>query len=240
MPKKYTPEERAKLYRLKFSKPEGESSDLVKEKVGTPFEVSFNPESLAVDHRTQLSGSDQQSNAGMQIVGKGDKTLSVELFFDVTLPRVDEDDVRKQTEEVRKFIVDRDEGDKKDTQKGKYVPPGVRFMWGSFQFDGMMNSLNESLEFFDPEGHPLRASVSISIVEIEAEPKEKSANRQNSAASGTSGNPEERPEGAENTNGTSVQQVAARRGRQSNWKQIAEENGVENPRAIHNPDALRS
>jgi len=238
MPRKYHPDERAKLYRLKFYKPKRNSSDLIKEKVGTPFEVSFNPESLTVDHRTQLSGIDQQSNAGVQIVGKGNKNLSVELFFDVTLPRVDEDDVRKQTEEVRKFIVDRDENDKEDTQKGKYVPPGVRFMWGSFEFDGMMNSVNESLEFFDPEGHPLRASVSISIVEIEA--KEASANRQNAAASGTSGNPEERPEGAGNTNGTSVQQVAARRGRQGNWKEIAEKSGVENPRAIHNPDALRS
>ena len=240
MPKKNTPDERAKLYRLKFSKPDKKSSDLVKEKVGTPFEVSFNPESLSVDHQTQLSGSDQQANTGIQIVGKGDKTLRVDLFFDVTHPRVGENDVRKKTEEVRRFVVDRGESDKKEAQKGKYVPPGVRFMWGSFQFDGMMNSMSESLEFFDPEGHPLRASVSISIVEIEAERKDESANRQNAAGSGASGDPEERPEGVENTNGTSVQQVAARRGRQDDWKQIAEKNGVENPRAIHNPDALRS
>ena len=47
------------------------------------------------------------------------------------------------------------------------MPPGVRFLWGSFQFDGMMDSLEETLEFFSPDGRPLRASVSLGAVAAE-------------------------------------------------------------------------
>ena len=40
------------------------------------------------------------------------------------------------------------------------IPPGVRFLWGSFQFEGVVESMEQSLEFFSPEGIPLRASIS--------------------------------------------------------------------------------
>src|SRR5206468_8066011 len=45
----------------------------------------------------------------------------------------------------------------------KYIPPAVRFTWGSFQFDGIMESLEETLELFSFEGRPLRATVGITI-----------------------------------------------------------------------------
>ena len=45
----------------------------------------------------------------------------------------------------------------------KFVPPAVRFLWGSFQFDGLMDSLEESLEFFSNDGRPLRASMSLTL-----------------------------------------------------------------------------
>ena len=43
------------------------------------------------------------------------------------------------------------------------MPPAVRFLWGSFQFDGIMESLEETLEFFSPEGRPLRASITLTL-----------------------------------------------------------------------------
>ena len=65
------------------------------------------------------------------------------------------DDVRKLTQKVAYFITPQ----KRRRIRSKLVPPGVRFLWGSFQFDGIMESLEESLEFFSPEGKPLRASI---------------------------------------------------------------------------------
>ena len=66
------------------------------------------------------------------------------------------DDVRKLTQKVVFFITPQPEGN-------KFVPPAVRFLWGSFQFDGLMESLEESLEFFSNEGKPLRASMSLNL-----------------------------------------------------------------------------
>ena len=70
----------------------------------------------------------------------------------------EEDDVRKLTGKVAYFITPKQEGD-------KFVPPAVRFIWGSFQFDGIMESLEESLEFFSSDGRPLRASVTINLTQ---------------------------------------------------------------------------
>ena len=226
-----TAENRARLHTLTFTKDDG---GLTKERTGDPVSVQFNPQSLTVNHRNRISTAPQKGSA--QIVGRGNRTLDVTLFFDVTHPTEDRDDVRELTAEVRRFVVDREERDKEEGSKKKFIPPGVRFDWGSFQFDGMMSSLNESLDFFGPEGTPLRATVSIAIEEIEAEPTQTSGPQ--GAAAPAAGDPEARPPGAETTTGTSVQQLAGRSGRQGDWKQIAARNGIENPRSIHNPDAV--
>jgi hypothetical protein len=49
-------------------------------------------------------------------------------------------------------------------QPGKdKTPPVVLFSWGNFQFQGMLESYKETLDFFSPEGVPLRATVSIGM-----------------------------------------------------------------------------
>src|SRR6185437_7029443 len=130
--------------------------------------VQFNPDTLKVAFANQIatpSGSgDQNGPQARQFVGAGTTKLSVQLYFDVTselpqgLPAVD--DVRKLTQRVAYFITPT--GDPKNKPK-KYIPPAVRFRWGTFQFDGIMESLEESLEMFSFEGRPLRASVSLSL-----------------------------------------------------------------------------
>jgi hypothetical protein len=42
-------------------------------------------------------------------------------------------------------------------------PPPVRFAWGDFRFDGHVEALEETLDFFSPEGRPLRARLSLSL-----------------------------------------------------------------------------
>ena len=236
---------RAELIELEFKN--GEPS--VKKEDGRLVRVQFNPDTLQVDYTNNRSGGDQQASSGVQYVGKGRTTLNVDLLFDVT--RQSEgisspDDVRRRTKEVNWFMR---EAEQSEGTEGKYVPPGVRFAWGSFQFDGVMTAMNETLQFFDAEGHPLRAEVSITISKQEIQFKQRSAGRVGggigaaggaSIGAGAGAGAEDRPAGAETTNGTSVQQVAAKQGKQGNWKEIAAESGVENPRAIHNPDALKT
>ena len=122
-------------------------------------QVQFNPETLKVSFANQVAtpsgAGDQQGTPARQFVGAGTTKLSLQLWFDVSAPmppeQKKEQDVRKLTAKVAYFITPKPEGD-------KFVPPAVRFIWGSFQFDGIMESMEESLEFFSSDGRPLRAS----------------------------------------------------------------------------------
>lgn len=196
--------------------------------------VQFNPETLKVSFANQIkTDGDQKGTSAKQYVGKGTTKLSVQLWFDVNAPLRDEykniKDVRELTKKVAYFITPREV----DKEKGQYAPPGVRFLWGSFQFDGIMESLEESLEFFSPEGRPLRAGVSMSLSQQEIEfnivkPKD--------GAPGGAGLPGGAPPGtsplAQALSGSSLQKLAAAAGKADDWQRIAAANGIENPRLL--------
>ena len=46
-----------------------------------------------------------------------------------------------------------------------FAPPGppVRFVWGTFRFDGWVEALEETLDVFAPDGRPLRARLALSL-----------------------------------------------------------------------------
>lgn len=190
--------------------------------------VQFNPESLKVAFANQVAtpsgAGDQKGTPARQFVGAGTTKLSLQLWFDVTAPmptdETAETDVRKLTGKVAYFITPKQEGD-------KFVPPAVRFIWGSFQFDGIMESLEESLEFFSSDGRPLRASVTINltqqkITEFVFRP---------TTGPGASASPGTRPL-TEAPAGSSVQQEADKQGKGDNWQDIASANDIENPRML--------
>jgi phage tail-like protein len=80
--------------------------------------------------------------------------LALELWFDAT----GEGDVRRLTERVGYFATPRPGEDRKAPG-----PPGVRFAWGGFRFDGHVEALEETLDVFSADGRPLRARVSLSL-----------------------------------------------------------------------------
>jgi hypothetical protein len=45
------------------------------------------------------------------------------------------------------------------------APGRVLFQWGSFEFIGMVQSYDETLDFFSPKGRPLRATVALKLSE---------------------------------------------------------------------------
>lgn len=207
--------------------------------------VQFNPEALKVSFANQVvtpaGGGDQKGTPSMQFVGAGTTKLSVQLWFDLTTPETSGtasssssaaptqggagkvDDVRKLTQKVAYFITPK----QAQNDKNKFIPPGVRFIWGSFQFDGLMDSLEESLEFFSSEGKPLRASVSFSLSQQKIQ---KFVFRGNEGIPGL---------GAPGTNplvqapsGATLQGIADSQGQGGNWQAIASANGIENPRSL--------
>lgn len=137
-----------------------------KKEDGQSVEVQFNPETLKLTFSNELKtpeGGDQQAGSdGMQFVGSSTTKLALQLWFDVTAMEKDPvDDVRRLTTQVLYFMKPKES----DADPAKKVPPGVCFHWGDFMFKGMVEALEESLEFFSPDGKPLRASLSLTLTQ---------------------------------------------------------------------------
>jgi hypothetical protein len=196
--------------------------------------VQFNPESLKVSFANQLaqpSGtSDQRGSPARQFIGTSTTKLTLTLWFDVGSPQPpggDVDDVRKLTKKVAYFITPKPVAGKPD----KFVPPAVRFIWGSFQFDGLMDSLEETLELFSPAGKPLRASLGLTL----SQQKIQFAFNDKSGPAGVPVTPGTQPL-AQASADSSVQGMADAAGK-ADWPSIAAGNGIENPRLLA-PGAL--
>ena len=218
--------------------------------------VQFNPESLRISHGGQVRMPASRSSGATNEVGQGDyhgstppqrtgpglKRLSVQLWFDVTsvLPLNDAavSDVRTLTEKIIYFITSR----KTRNGSGEAIPL-VQFKWGTLIFRGVMDSLEENLEFFSSDGVPLRASVNIGISEGIVVPDSKTGAGAGfsaalnlsagigigaSAALGAGTQPLAQAEA-----GVSLQAMAsASLGADADWQSIAAANGIENPRLL--------
>ena len=189
--------------------------------------VQFNPETLKVSFANQIQtpegAGDQRGSPAQQFVGAGTTKLTLQLWFDVNAPQEGETllDVRKMTEKISYFITPK----KNPKDEKKFIPPGIRFIWGSFQFEGLMESLEESLEFFSADGIPLRASMTMNLTQqkIDVYTFGKDAPERKPL-------PGTRPL-TEAPQGSNLQNMAANAGK-DDWQSVAAANGIENPRAL--------
>lgn len=184
--------------------------------------VQFNPETLKVSFANQIDtpkGGDQASGtAGRQFVGSGTTKLSLQLWFDASASEGQPvDDVRRLTQDVIFFMTPQ----KSDSDPKRLSPPGVRFLWGSFIFDGLVDSLEESLEFFSPAGKPLRASVSLAMSQQKILHVDLGANTAGPPTKGTKPLTPARQ-------GDTLADMAAKAGK-GDWQAIAQANGIEDP-----------
>src|SRR5258706_4614364 len=108
---------------------------------GKQVTVQFNSETLKVTFANQIATPSGEPPSRL-FVGAGSTKLVAQLWFDVTslAPEASTKDVRDLTNEVVYFITPKPEGN-------NFIPPAVRFIWGSFTFDGIVDSIEETLEF---------------------------------------------------------------------------------------------
>lgn len=94
--------------------------------------------------------------------------LQLRLVFDVRASvskrRRAPDDVRRLTARAAYFAMPR------RGRGGEAVRPAVRLVWGTFQFDGHVESLAETIEEFSADGRPLRAIVALVLARGEIGP----------------------------------------------------------------------
>jgi hypothetical protein len=137
---------------------------------GEPLTVHFNPASLVYsveNANAQQSGGPSKVQYVAQFSGK----LSMDLQFDTTSTGTD---VRIFTNQVAQFMVPSQAataaaasapppaagGAQPSPAK---APPVLQFKWGTYTFQGIMDSFKETIDFFSADGVALRALVSIGL-----------------------------------------------------------------------------
>lgn len=179
------------------------------------LEVQFNPETLKVTYSNTLAGDDQSGGSAIQYVSKSSTKLAVDLWFDATAD-ADLTDVRDRTKKVNHFFVPVEQGE-------GLAPPAVRFAWGSFIFEGVMASMDETLDFFTADGRAQRAKVSISITSQFLQFLSRDV--------GGGDGPGARPQTPAPA-GVGLQQLMGAGGDPSGWQGVALANGIETPRFL--------
>ena len=138
---------------------------------GTPLTVHFNPASLvySVENSVaQQSGGPKKKQYVAQFSGK----LTMDLQFDTTDTG---SDVRTVTNQVALFMQASGNAsaaaqnsappsaDGNSSGPPPKAPPVLMFQWGTYQFQGIMDSFKETIDFFSADGVALRALVSIGL-----------------------------------------------------------------------------
>jgi hypothetical protein len=138
---------------------------------GAPLTVHFNPASLvySVENSVaQQSGGPKKVQYVAQFSGK----LTMDLQFDTTDTG---SDVRTATNQVALFMqasanasaaaqnAAPPSANGNSSGPPPKAPPVLMFQWGTYQFQGIMDSFKETIDFFSADGVALRALVSISL-----------------------------------------------------------------------------
>lgn len=132
------------------------------------FSVLFNPTGYSIS--SSVSWEPQASRAlntpPLTYGGGAGRTLTLELFYDVTEPidgtRID--DVRQETNKLVTLA-------RKDRDLGR--PPVVAIEWGAapltgsdFPFFGVVSGMTQNFTLFDANGTPLRANLDVTFTEF--------------------------------------------------------------------------
>ena len=212
------------------------NGDQVETDVSKHIVVQFNPATLRVTlSNTLRADTHGGGGAAAQYVDKSESSLAVELLFDTTVAHVEQvlgaggqvrretsvaanSDVRVLTRRLAEAFMKPQNPD----SERPGAPQRCRFQWGSFQFTGMLATYSETLDFFAPEGIPLRATLSLSFKEDRYQ-----FDLDDSVRAGQRQSPGFAPGGA----GVSADRAAQAAGADPrDWRDTARFNNLENPR----------
>lgn len=209
------------------------------------FEVLYNPQSYAYQ-RSVNYGSIPMMGTNAPVLqfssGSGD-TVSFELFFDSTSagsevggdssviklftdnkPKIEDDkkdvDVRKYTDQVYNLML---------VEPSVHRPPRLLISWASMNFRCYLSECQQNFIKFSSGGYPVRAVLNCTFVQAWD-------------VSDNAISPNESPDTAKFRNvcqGDSLWAMAAREyGSPAQWREIAEANGIVNPRRLRSGDML--
>jgi hypothetical protein len=209
-----------------------------------PVTVQFNPQSLSVSYRSsgsrgvQTSGPRNDNQGASNQVTGFSSSLSMELLFDTSQAG---DDVRNKTIPIARMV----------QLQGKDNAPTVRLSWGTFIYDGTIQSMDEALDLFSERGVPLRATLRLTMAGVQLEQQKPdsgsgfgigfsaSASFSAGASAGFSAQASVNAGIAAGTtpltltqSGDTLQSLAGRAGLSASWKAVASANNIDNPRRV--------
>lgn len=176
--------------------------------------VSFYPTEYRLGSRTRYDTASRpgRTDPTTQFVGGDPDTLSMELVFDTYETGGD----------VRREYLDRFDRLLRNDEEGG-APPLCRVTWGSLDFTGALVSTDRRFTLFARDGTPLRARVGVQFTRVtsrEVEPAEASA-------------PTEQRRVRIVERGDTLWAIAGEEyGDPTEWRTIADANGVEDPRTL--------
>jgi LysM repeat protein len=186
------------------------------------FSVLFNPTEYSIEDASRWSDQDKMGQKPeLHYTGGERKKLTMELFFDTYESRTD---VREHTAKIAGLLV---------FNREKHRPPKVILSWGKgapggphadFPFTGVLESLKQQFVLFLGDGTPVRAKLSVVFLEFTLPEEELKQNEPNSP---------DRTKLYMVKAGDTVSGIAAlfyEDPRQ--WRPIAEENNIDNPRKL--------
>lgn len=124
------------------------------------FDVQFNPTEYSLNKGAQIAeiGIYGIDSPILQFIRGQNEKLSLDLFFDTTRAGMNEAarDVRELTAPFYQLV---------KIQPATHAPPRIRFIWASLSFKAIVESVQQKFTLFNPDGIPLRATLTVSFRE---------------------------------------------------------------------------
>lgn len=178
------------------------------------IEVLFNPSEYSLQSANQYS---YQTVPGLsspiaQFISGENSTLSMELFFDSYEKEVD---VRQYTTKISTLL---------HVDKDLHTPPICRFVWGSLDFKGLVEQVEQRFTMFLDSGVPVRATLSVTFRAYQSIKEQYQHIPRQSA---------DRTKQRVIKQGDQLWMIAYEEYEEpGRWREIAQANGLANPRAL--------
>lgn len=188
---------------------------------GQTLEVLYNPTEYSIDTDNQISETAIPGLGApvMQFVHGRGRTLSMQLFIDTTEPQMRAGTLFSDASEAVAKITDL-----LAIKSATKAPPLCRVDWGTLHFVGVLLSAKVRYMLFNYKGKPLRATVDVTLREYQP------INVQLKQATGAS---PDQTKTRTVKQGETLSQIAAQEyGDASKWRQVAEANGIDDPRKL--------
>jgi hypothetical protein len=187
-------------------------------------ECMFNPKEMTITRSNQFGEENPKGyqSSVHQFGGGKSRTLTMDLFFDTYEKQ---EDVRIYTDKITGCDDEgRPEKGLMDIDSDQHTPPICIFTWGTFNFHCIIQSVTKKFTMFLPNGTPVRATLSVTLLEsrdIDKQVKEMDTHSSDLTKSWVV------------SEGDSLWEIAAKEyGRPEDWRLIAKKNNIENPRFL--------